>query len=179
MNWDMVCRPKEEGGLGIGNVESKNISLLSKWLGRFPLESNSLWNKVIESKYGNQQSWWDAIAGFNASSLSPWKAISKVSPLFLPLVSLKVEVGDEISFWVDQWVGHLPFSILFPRLYQLSSVHHAPIDNFLCMVGDSISWNFHFRRDLLDWKLGEMVGFLGVLDSIIYWWARQEGLVGG
>lgn len=49
MSWEVVCRPREEGGLGLGNMESKNVSLLGKCLWRFPLESNSLWHNLIRS----------------------------------------------------------------------------------------------------------------------------------
>lgn len=55
VSWDLVCRPKVEGGFALGNVVSKNISMLGKWLWRYPLESYSLWHKVIRSKYRCQK----------------------------------------------------------------------------------------------------------------------------
>jgi len=30
--WSILCQPKEQGGLGIHNLELKNTALLSKWL---------------------------------------------------------------------------------------------------------------------------------------------------
>jgi len=30
--WSILCQPKDQGGLGIHNLEVKNIALLSKWL---------------------------------------------------------------------------------------------------------------------------------------------------
>lgn len=36
--WEQVCRPKELGGLGIGNIIKRNDALLEKWLWRFPLD---------------------------------------------------------------------------------------------------------------------------------------------
>lgn len=53
IGWDLVRRPKEEGGLGLGNIEAKNLSLLGKWLWRYLLEADSLWHKVIKSKFGS------------------------------------------------------------------------------------------------------------------------------
>ena len=32
--WDILCQPKEQGGLGIHNLELKNTALLNKWLYR-------------------------------------------------------------------------------------------------------------------------------------------------
>ena len=34
----MSSNPKKEGGLGLDNLVSKNITLVAKWLWRFPLE---------------------------------------------------------------------------------------------------------------------------------------------
>ena len=36
--WDILCRPKDQGGLGIENLQVKNICLLSKWLYRISIE---------------------------------------------------------------------------------------------------------------------------------------------
>jgi hypothetical protein len=33
--WSIICRPKEQAGLGILDPSKKNISLLSKWF--FPI----------------------------------------------------------------------------------------------------------------------------------------------
>ena len=44
INWDVVCRPKEYGGLGFGNIALRNRALKGKWLRRFPRESCGLWH---------------------------------------------------------------------------------------------------------------------------------------
>ncbi|RVX00013.1 putative ribonuclease H protein [Vitis vinifera] len=47
IRWDVVCRPKELGGLGFGKISLRNIVLLRKWLWRFPRERNGLWHKLL------------------------------------------------------------------------------------------------------------------------------------
>lgn len=158
VNWDLVRKPKEEGGLGLGNLISKNFSLLGKWLWRFPLEPESLWHKVIFSIRGFEHNRWYALA--HAFCSHSWKAISQVSSLFLSLTSLKAGRGDKISFWEDRWVGEHAFSIIFPRLYHLSSSHYTLISSFLLWDGDSFSWNLHLRRNPLDRKLRSCPLFL-------------------
>ena len=32
MGWEDVCKAKENGGLGIGNLEKRNKAFLMKWL---------------------------------------------------------------------------------------------------------------------------------------------------
>ena len=40
--WDIMCRPKDQGGLGIENLEVKNRCLLSKWLYRISTETEDM-----------------------------------------------------------------------------------------------------------------------------------------
>ena len=41
--WDIICGPKEQGGLGIENMEVKNKGLLSKWLYKLSIEFEGMW----------------------------------------------------------------------------------------------------------------------------------------
>lgn len=52
LRWDMVCKPMNSGGLGLGNLAIRNDALLAKWLWRFPREEGSMWHSVIAAKYG-------------------------------------------------------------------------------------------------------------------------------
>ena len=42
VRWDLVCRPKEFGGLGFGKISLRNQALLGKWLWRYPKERFAL-----------------------------------------------------------------------------------------------------------------------------------------
>ena len=48
--WDILCQPKDQGGLGIHNLELKNIALLSKWLYRL-LTTDGTWQQILRNKY--------------------------------------------------------------------------------------------------------------------------------
>ncbi|KAL5543250.1 hypothetical protein UlMin_010960 [Ulmus minor] len=77
VRWKTVCKPKELGGLGIGNLILRNKALLGKWLWRFPLEQHSLWAAVIRSKYGLDRNGWDTNRVTVGSFRNPWKFISQ------------------------------------------------------------------------------------------------------
>ena len=49
--WDIICRPKDQGGLGIENLEVKNRCLLSKWLSKLSIETDATWAQILRSKY--------------------------------------------------------------------------------------------------------------------------------
>lgn len=51
VKWEEVCKEKGEGGLGIRGLLAFNRALLGKRIWRFLNESESLWVKVIKSRF--------------------------------------------------------------------------------------------------------------------------------
>lgn len=50
VNWKTCCLPKQQGGLGLINLEKFNIALLAKWIWKLEAEEG-LWQDIIRSKY--------------------------------------------------------------------------------------------------------------------------------
>ena len=48
--WNVVCRPKDQGGLGIHDLEIKNKALLGKWLYKL-LTEDGVWQTLLRRKY--------------------------------------------------------------------------------------------------------------------------------
>ena len=48
--WDILCRPKDQGGLGILNLQLQNKCLLAKWLVNL-LNTNGIWQTILTNKY--------------------------------------------------------------------------------------------------------------------------------
>ena len=49
--WDIICRPKDQGGLAIENLEVKNRCLLGKWLYKLSVETEATWAQILRRKY--------------------------------------------------------------------------------------------------------------------------------
>jgi len=47
VKWEVVQRPKDQGGLGVGDLLLKNAALLLKWWWRYTCEEGALWRRVI------------------------------------------------------------------------------------------------------------------------------------
>jgi len=48
--WDILCRSKDQGGLGILNLQLQNKCLLAKWLVNL-LNTNGIWQSLLTNKY--------------------------------------------------------------------------------------------------------------------------------
>lgn len=53
--WDLVCRPKTHGGLGIINIKTQNIALLLKFLHNFYNRKDLPWVNLIWATYYNNK----------------------------------------------------------------------------------------------------------------------------
>ena len=75
VNWAQVFSPLKSGGLGVRNLRKFNQTLLSKWLWRYGTETNHLWWRVIEIKYGNIWGGWRTKEITAAYGVSLWRTI--------------------------------------------------------------------------------------------------------
>ncbi|KAB2635258.1 hypothetical protein D8674_025792 [Pyrus ussuriensis x Pyrus communis] len=166
VKWEIVIKSKEEGGLGVGNLRNQNEALLAKWLWRFPKEPNSLWHKVIRSKYGMQDNGWNANPPLRGSSRSPWKDISCGLQSFLQCCKFEVGNGERVRCWEDGWLEGGPLKEQFPRLFLLSRMHNQNIASFVDLSINSLSWNFDFRRNLNEVEIEEAARLLQKVENV-------------
>jgi hypothetical protein len=54
VDWDSVCLPREEGGLGVRWLRAFNVSLLGKWCWRMLVNKEGLWYRVLQARYGEE-----------------------------------------------------------------------------------------------------------------------------
>ena len=50
VKWEILCQPKDQGGLGIQNLDIQNKCLLSKWLFKL-LNEDGMWQELLRNKY--------------------------------------------------------------------------------------------------------------------------------
>ena len=75
--WDKVCMPKDQGGLGVLNIDIHNKCLLVKHLHKFLHKENLPWVHLIWDSYYLD----GVITNRNVGSLW-WKSIFKLLPEF-------------------------------------------------------------------------------------------------
>ncbi len=144
--WDIIRRPKDQGGLGIHDLDVKNIVLLSKWLYKL-LTTDGMWQQMLRNKYlGTQplsQTFW------KAGDSHFWTSLMKVKQDFLRFGSFRIRDGSQIRFWEDKWLGNASLRDQFPCLYNIVRHKHSTISQIFQNKPPSFSW----RRDLTGAKL--------------------------
>jgi hypothetical protein len=93
--WDMVCKLKNAGGMGIVDFQKHNAALLIKFLDKFYNKANLPWVHLLWSEY-----YLEAVphAGNMVGSFW-WKDVLKQVDNFRGISSLKPGKGDSFLFW--------------------------------------------------------------------------------
>ena len=125
IKWDIVCLPKEKGGLGIKDINTFNLALLGKWKWNLFQHQGQLWARLLESKYGGWRSLNEASRDNNKSIR--WRDLKMASQhlqqgdAFQNRTLWRVGCGDRIKFREDNWIGGEGTLLAkYPRLYLIS-----------------------------------------------------------
>ena len=90
-----MCQPKEQGSLGIQNLDIQNKCLLSKWLFRLYNEKDIwqelLWNKYLKNKTLEEVNKKPGDSYF-------WTSLMGVKDKFLSLGCFSLKDGSQIRF---------------------------------------------------------------------------------
>ena len=88
--WNIVCRPKDQGGLGIEVLEIKKLCLLSKWLFKM-MHEEGVWQELLSNKY------------LGDKTLSQVQATPLDSPFWKGLMRVKHEIFFSWSVRFREW----------------------------------------------------------------------------
>ncbi|KAL5178394.1 putative ribonuclease H protein [Glycine soja] len=170
VKWDTVCLPKEEGGLGIKDINTFNLALLAKWKWSLFQQQGDLWARVLESKYGGWRSLDEVTSTTNESIW--WRDLKRVfqHPDYGEALSRsivwRVGCGDNIKFWEDQWIGEdRSLAVKYPRLYLISSQQNHTIQQMGACKDTGWEWELSWRRLLFDNEIDMAVAFLNDVES--------------
>jgi hypothetical protein len=189
VKWDIVCKPKNLGGLGVRDIRAVNISLLAKWRWRLLEEDDALWKMVLISKYGANvtdsvsieadcrpwfsSSWWKDICSIGVNLDSNW---------FSEGVVKRIGSGDRTKFWRHIWVGTGTLQERFPRLFSLSTQKECSVADLRVLENGRTSWQFVWRRRLFVWEENLVTDLKEVVNSVVlteesdrWGWSYNDG----
>ncbi|KAL0433837.1 UNVERIFIED_CONTAM: hypothetical protein Slati_2718000 [Sesamum latifolium] len=119
--WDQVCRPQEQGGLGIRNIAALNKALMSWHLWRLITKDyTSIWVKSLYTIRLQNHTIWTVK---DNSGPWGWRKLLRIRPILELFIEFRMGDGSRFSLWKDPW--H-PIEILlhsFSRGPQLTGFH--------------------------------------------------------
>ncbi|XP_020271874.1 uncharacterized protein LOC109847041 [Asparagus officinalis] len=147
VNWKKVCLSKEEGGLGVKDINLFNDSLLSKWLWKY-LDKNSSTGLFIRKLYGIEGSLLQS-RKYNASNSHFWNAVLSFKDAFLHNVKWSIGSGDNVRFWKDKWIGYNTLASIFPESYRLALSSNVSVKSQGNFYDNKWQWHLLMRRKSL------------------------------
>jgi hypothetical protein len=139
--WNIICQPKDQGGLGIEVLEIKNRCLLAKWLFKM-MNEEGVWQEILKNKYLHSKSLAEVSVKPNDSPF--WKGLMKVKEDFLSRGSFKVGNGMDTRFWEDILLGNKSLAHQYPSLCNIVQRQQVSVAN----VFSQNPLNISFRRSL-------------------------------
>ncbi|KAL0313728.1 UNVERIFIED_CONTAM: putative ribonuclease H protein [Sesamum calycinum] len=163
--WSDVCRPIEEGGLGIRDILALNKALMSRHLWNV-IQSNqsSVWVKwIAHTHLRNKSVWTIDVKGGSWG----WRKLLRLRSALLPYIDFKIGDGESFSLWHDPWhcLGALirrfpsgPNRMTIPLASKLSAVivdgdwSWPPITDMECIEILHLLPTIHNGNDSILWR---------------------------
>jgi hypothetical protein len=142
----VVCTPKDQGGLGIHDLQVKNTALLCKWLFKLITE-NGLWQTLLKRKY----------VGSKALSQVSWKpgdshflvCLMAIKTKFFRFGHFSIKDGSQIRFWEDSWLGNASLQEQYPAVYNIVRYKSDTVAKVMATSPPDVT----FMRDLIGQRL--------------------------
>ncbi|KAG7593814.1 Reverse transcriptase zinc-binding domain [Arabidopsis thaliana x Arabidopsis arenosa] len=100
--WTEICKPKQEGGLGIKSLAEANTVSCLKLIWRIVPVQSSLWVTWIWKNLIRKGSFWSVKDNSHAGSWM-WKKLLKYREVAREMHKVDVNNGHYTSFWYDNW----------------------------------------------------------------------------
>jgi hypothetical protein len=153
-SWDMICKPKNKGGLGIINLKIQNKCLMMKQLHKFYNNVDLPWVKLIRNTYYYKE----VPHAVTVCGSFWWRNIMKLFDIYRQVAHCKLGNGETILFWSDNWNDWVIHE-RFPRLFsfakdKLISVKEAlqitdPAQAFHLPISNEAAAELRTLQDLL------------------------------
>ncbi|XP_026398886.1 uncharacterized protein LOC113294725 [Papaver somniferum] len=142
--WTTICKPKDLGGLGFMNMELFNSAMITKIGWRLEQDKDSLWYKLIDSKY---------LLGRNVLNMNTkakdgdswiWKGVLEGIQNIQHHCIWRIGNGNKIKIWEDLRIPDSTDKLKKPA--------HFPTDIQLLahLMTDQKEWNFQLIQQIFN-----------------------------
>ncbi|XP_071713252.1 uncharacterized protein [Rutidosis leptorrhynchoides] len=136
VKWDDLCKPKDEGGLGLKRLKHWNVALMSTHIWSIITRKESLWVRWIHMYKLEGTNFWNAPIKADASW--SWRKILCMRTTIRGYITHVIGNGRMTNAWYDNWCSISPLSeIVSSRdIYAIQNIA-TPV---LVADNDTIKW---------------------------------------
>jgi hypothetical protein len=120
-SWKKICRPKDQGGLGVLNLEVQKKALLLKNLDKFFNNLDIPWVNLIRDTYYDE----DRLPGIKLEGSFWWMAHLKLIDTYKAMARCNLGNGNGTDLWGDSCLQYK-----FPHLLSFAKI----TDIYVCKV---------------------------------------------
>ncbi|CAN1137061.1 Putative ribonuclease H protein At1g65750 [Linum perenne] len=103
VSWEQICKPNDEGGLGLKLARSLNRAYMMKLAFIFFQEPKRLWVQILQGKYMKEDA--NGLTQRCLTSQSAvWKGLSREWNSMLLGAKVAIRDGRATSFWTARWL---------------------------------------------------------------------------
>lgn len=151
--WDNVCRPKEEGGLGVKQLDTQNAALLLKLIHRLHRPGDSAWARWVSAR-ASIHNLTGTLDGDH------WNTLRQLLPAYQRITTVEVGDGRTTDFWCDNWAG-TTLAELAPALRTHFIVSAPSVRDVVCtgiqnMIQQRLTPQAAREKELLETMLEEV-----------------------
>jgi hypothetical protein len=172
--WKDICTPKNEGGLGIRNLQAMNQGLILMAAWRIADQPNNFFHAVLKSKYFPNSSIWRPNP--NAPKSAFWASIIKTLPILKAHCFYQITRGH-ISIWSTPWCQnwtHIYDSLI---IQQDSFVYPAQVKDL--WLPNQKQWDHHLIDTLFQQPMASIIKSTDIIhsqeDDILCWKLTPSG----
>ncbi|CAN1123547.1 Putative ribonuclease H protein At1g65750 [Linum perenne] len=143
VNWETVCSPKRQGGLGLRSARELNNAYLMKLVWGLIKKPSELWADLLISKYMKRTSA-GLIPRKSTRRSSCWKGISDNWELFRGGLRWSIRNGRKTNFWRERWLDS--GVIIGEQINPPAGHEHGAVADYCDVKGD---WDIRKLQHIL------------------------------
>lgn len=168
VSWEVVARPKKEGGLGLKRAEDRNKTLVGSLAWR-AATSRKPWAGLLRKKYGLG-------LGPGRGNVVNSKALREGSRVCTIGSRWVIGGGRDVKVWTDRWLGQSPLR----RIVQGPLTHRDEHQVVGDLLDDCGNWCWHklwynLPQEVLDRGIGIPRALLGEIEDRVVWGHEPSG----
>ncbi|KAK1318897.1 hypothetical protein QJS10_CPB04g01155 [Acorus calamus] len=173
--WDTICKPLDEGGLGIKSIKDWSQGAVGMRLWEIAKNQSSLWVWWMKKRYLKRENLWNA--KICNSHSSTWIAILHAREWVAPKLRYVIFEGKSINLWYDPWING---KSLMQRLGRISYDWGPPLEATVSAFLRNGKWMKPVRApvDLEQiWEEIQQLESGGRGEDILIWYPSKTGIL--